>query len=60
MKLQTNETLVPKADAITQPDGTMVSMPLEDMTPLLDIQTLSEEMIIGVSEKSIKARQNTI
>ena len=51
-----NETLTPKVSAILQPDGSILSMPLEDMSPLLPIEVLEKEMIIELSEASIKAR----
>jgi acetolactate synthase I/II/III large subunit len=49
-----NETLAPKVAAVAQPDGSMTSMPLEDMTPLLPRDELRENMIVPllpVSEK---------
>ena len=54
--LKANEILTPKVSAILQPDGSILSMPLEDMSPLLPIEVLEKEMIIELSEASIKAR----
>jgi len=55
--LMANEILTPKVSAILQPDGSILSMPLEDMSPLLPIEVLEKEMIIGLSEASMKARK---
>jgi acetolactate synthase-1/2/3 large subunit len=54
--LKANEILTPKVSAILQPDGSILSMPLEDMSPLLPIEVLKKEMIVELSEASIKAR----
>ena len=56
--LITNETLSPKVSAILEKSGSIISMPLEDMTPLLPINQLSKEMIINLSSRSLKARKN--
>jgi acetolactate synthase-1/2/3 large subunit len=47
---------MPKAAAIPQKDGSMISMPLEDMTPLLDIAELEEIMQGKVDDTSYIAR----
>ena len=57
IKLVRNETLAPKVAAVPQKNGSIISMPLEDMTPLLDIDTLSSEMIYPLSPDSLKARE---
>jgi acetolactate synthase-1/2/3 large subunit len=57
VQLIENEGLTPKAVAMPQADGTMISMPLEDMSPLLDLETLKKEMIIPLLEVSEKVRQ---
>jgi acetolactate synthase-1/2/3 large subunit len=49
-----NETLWPKAIAVPQADGTLLSMPLEDMTPLLPRDELRAQMIVGLTEESEK------
>ncbi len=46
------EALLPKAMAVMQSDGSLLSMPLEDMTPLLPRKTLREEMLVPLSEES--------
>lgn len=51
-----DETLTPKVSAIPQPDGSMLSMPLEDMTPLLPIEILEREMLYPLNPASYKAR----
>ncbi|MCC7277588.1 MAG: thiamine pyrophosphate-binding protein [Chromatiaceae bacterium] len=55
VRLVSNESLWPKAAALPQPDGSILSMPLEDMTPLLDIDTLQREMIIALASESHSA-----
>ena len=57
VQLQENEGLMPKASAMPQADGSMVSMPLEDMTPLLSLETLKSEMIIPLTESSLVAKR---
>lgn len=57
VQLISDEALAPKVSALPQPDGSMRSMPLEDMTPLLPLETLQAEMIIPVSDLSRAARR---
>ena len=52
--LEENEVLAPKVSAIPQPDGSMISMPLEDMSPLLPRDVLRKEMIIPLHPASVK------
>jgi acetolactate synthase-1/2/3 large subunit len=47
-----NEALWPKAAAVPQPDGTLLSMPLEDMTPLLPREELRAQMLVALTEES--------
>lgn len=54
--LTKNESLTPKVAAIPQSDGSMLSMPLEDMSPLISMEELKAEMIVDISEQSRKAR----
>jgi acetolactate synthase-1/2/3 large subunit len=52
--LEENEVLAPKVSAMPQADGSIVSMPLEDMTPLMSREELRREMLIPlhpISEK---------
>lgn len=57
VQLQPDEALQPKCAAIPQPDGGMLSMPLEDMSPLLSLAALRDEMMVPLAEASIKARE---
>jgi len=57
VKLIPNETLQPKSASIPQKDGTMVSMPLEDMSPLLSIEELKENMVHELDDLSYKVRE---
>lgn len=54
--LQANEALSPKVAALPQPDGSMLSMPLEDMSPLLPLTELEREMQGRLSQASLIAR----
>lgn len=56
VKLTPVETLAPKVAAIPQPDGSMLSMPLEDMSPLLSLAQLQAEMLNPLEPASIKVR----
>jgi acetolactate synthase I/II/III large subunit len=47
-----NESLWPKAIAVPQADGTLLSMPLEDMTPLLPRAELRAQMLVPLTEES--------
>ena len=49
---------MPKVSALPQKDGTIRSMPLEDMSPLLSIETLKKEMLIDLLEISITSERN--
>jgi acetolactate synthase-1/2/3 large subunit len=42
----------PKLSLVIQEDGTLVSPPLEDLSPLLSRDVLQEAMIVGMHEKS--------
>ncbi|MDR3392971.1 MAG: thiamine pyrophosphate-binding protein [Sulfuriferula sp.] len=58
VRLVTDEALAPKVSALPQPDGSMKSMPLEDMSPLLPLATLQAEMIVALSAMSLAARNS--
>jgi len=47
-----NEALWPKVAAVPQPDGTLLSMPLEDMTPLLPREELRAQMLVPLTPES--------
>ena len=50
--VRTDETLWPKSAALPQADGSMLSMPLEDMTPLLPRAELREQMLVPLAPES--------
>jgi acetolactate synthase-1/2/3 large subunit len=52
--LEENEVLAPKVSALPQSDGSMLSMPLEDMSPLLPRDVLRQEMLIPLHPFSEK------
>jgi acetolactate synthase-1/2/3 large subunit len=56
VQVATDEQLSPKAAAIPQKDGSMLSMPLEDMTPLLSLEQLAAEMVVPIMPQSRAAR----
>lgn len=55
--LMKDETLSPKVAAIPQADGSMTSMPLEDMSPLLPLEVLEKEMAGNIAPVSRQVRQ---
>ena len=57
INLVETDTLFPKVSAIPQPDGSIISMPLEDMSPLLSLAELENEMITPISEHSKSVRK---
>jgi acetolactate synthase-1/2/3 large subunit len=50
--LEENVVLSPKVAALPQPDGSIISMPLEDMSPLLPRDLLRNEMLIPLHPAS--------
>jgi acetolactate synthase-1/2/3 large subunit len=46
------QDFIPKVKGVVLKDNSIVPSPLEEMSPLLPFETIEEEMIIGVSEKS--------
>lgn len=56
VQLRRDEMLIPKVAAIPQDDGSMVSMPLEDMSPLLPLEVLKSEMLVPLTHQSLVAR----
>lgn len=52
--LEENEVLAPKVSALPQPDGSIISMPLEDMSPLLPRDVLRAEMLVPLDPASEK------
>jgi len=47
-----DEALSPKVAALPQEDGSMLSMPLEDMSPLLSREVLRKEMLVPLHSAS--------
>ena len=56
INLVANETLKPKVSAIIK-NGNIISMPLEDMSPLISLNKLKNEMFFKISKASILARK---
>jgi acetolactate synthase-1/2/3 large subunit len=46
------QLFVPKLSLAIRSDGSLISPPLEDLSPLLDRKQLASEMLIGLHEKS--------
>ena len=57
--LTRNEMLAPKCSAMPQPDGSILSMPLEDMSPLLPMDVMTERMGQDIDGLSQKARESS-
>ncbi|MDT3719871.1 thiamine pyrophosphate-binding protein [Pseudomonas oryzihabitans] len=55
--LMKDEALAPKVAAVPQKDGSMLSMPLEDMSPLLPLAVLEAEMDGALSDVSRRSRR---
>lgn len=56
VQLTPNEILAPKCAAIPQIDGSILSMPLEDMSPLLELNELKSQMYIPLPKECYTAR----
>jgi len=56
VKVLPDESLQPKVSALPQSDGSILSMPIEDMTPLLPIEELRENLSFPPSSASLRAR----
>lgn len=54
IRMHPTQLLAPKVSFSLKPDGSMVSPPLEDLSPFLPRETLRDEMIIGMHPKSEK------
>lgn len=50
--LEEQVVLTPKVSAMPQPDGSIISMPLEDMSPLLPRDVLRQEMLVPLHPAS--------
>jgi len=58
--IKTDEALWPKSAAIPQLDGSMRSMPLEDMSPLLSRKEFTENMYVPLDPASENVSENLI
>ena len=56
VKLTTNEKLLPKCAAMPKEDGKIISMPLEDMSPLLSLEDLRDIMEGNLNPLSTSVR----
>ena len=56
ISLIADEVLWPRVSSQPQADGSMVTLPLEDMTPLLSLADLQREMRVPLNPASLKAR----
>ena len=54
--LKEDDILWPKSAAIPQKNGSIISMPLEDMSPLLSREELKQQMIYPLSKESLKIK----
>ena len=54
--LRKTDILTPKSQAKISKDGSITSMPLEDLSPLLSLNDLDEVLVGEVSEASVRAR----
>jgi acetolactate synthase I/II/III large subunit len=57
VRLTPDDILEPKCAAIFSDDGSIMSMPLEDMSPLLTLEVLESEMIVPLTPASYLARK---
>ena len=57
VKLKHNDILQPKIKNIPQIDGSLKSMPLEDLSPMLTRKVLKKEMIIPLHKNSINIQE---
>jgi len=57
IRLTPDEALSPKVAALPQADGSIISMPMEDMSPLLPLDVLKSEMIVALTEASLRCKR---
>ena len=57
LKIKPNEILKPKVSAIPLKNGNIISMPLEDMSPLLPLKVIESEMLVPLSKNSYKIKR---
>jgi len=51
------QPFIPKVKGVVQEDRTIISSPLEEMSPLLPLEAIESEMIVGVNYKSIRMKR---
>ena len=56
VRMHPEQPMVPKLSLAVKPDGTIVSPPLEDLSPLLSREELGRNMIEGVHPKSLELK----
>ena len=52
------QAFVPKVKGIAQEDGKIVPAPIEDMSPLLDLEVLRKSLLVSPTEHSVTARRD--
>lgn len=52
-----DQDFIPKVKGVLQEDNTILAPPIEEMSPLLSLETIEKEMKIGVSEKSMRIKR---
>jgi acetolactate synthase I/II/III large subunit len=55
--LNRDEGLFPKVGTVLDPQGKLVSLPMEDMLPLLDLEDLQSVMLVPLAEASLQSRK---
>ena len=51
------QDFIPKVKGVVQEDNTILAPPIEEMSPLLPLETIQKEMIVGISEKSKRIKR---
>ena len=51
------QDFIPKVKGVLQEDNTILAPPLEEMSPLLPLDVVEKEMIVGISEKSKRIKR---
>jgi len=54
------QPFVPKLSLVAQKDGSIISPPLEDLSPLLSREEMKENMLIGLHKKSDDLGSDTV
>lgn len=51
------QDFIPKVKGVLQEDNTILAPPIEEMSPLLPLEIIEKEMIVGISEKSKRIKR---